>query len=194
MPAGFVGGAQTACGASASHSEKFLDCVANAMTKAGASAASVQFTRALFQQSHGQVGFMTSFQAGRPVDIAWITYSWRPDHQYGLLLLNGQPAIVNVEDLSLLDRKTLQQSFQFKDLQNQFPKAELFAGDRDGTTWPQAQTGLDGGTQFVLSYPLRNGCLTCAHAGDAIFSWNFSKQGKFLGTSYQGMTPAPLGN
>ena len=135
---------------------------------------------------------MTSFQKGSPVDIAWVTYSWRPDHQYGLLLLNGQPSIVNVEDLTALDQKTMQQSFQFKDLQNQFPKVALFAGDRDGTAWPDSQTGSDGGTQFVLSYPLRNGCLTCAHAGAAIFTWNFSKQGKFLGTSFQGMTPAPL--
>lgn len=190
MPPGFVGGAQTACGSPASSG--FLDCVVQQMTKAGASPAATNFTRELFKQNHGEVGFMTSFQASHPVDIAWITYSWRPDHQYGLLLVNGQPAIVNVEDIKLLDRKGMQQSFQFKDLQNQFPKVEIYAGDRDGQTWPQSQPGDSGGTQFVLSYPLRNGCLTCAHAGDAIFTWNFSSQGKFLGTSFMGMTPAPL--
>jgi hypothetical protein len=189
MPPGFVGSAQTACGASSSPG--LLDCVVQQMTKAGASPAAVKFTRELFKQDHGEVGFMTSFQAGQPVDTAWITYSWRPNHQYGLLLVNGQPAIVDVEDLKLLDRKSLQQSLQFKNLQNQFPKVEVYAGDRDGQTWPQAQSA-NGGTQFVLSYPLRNGCPTCAHAGDAIFTWNFSAQGKFLGTSFMGMTPAPL--
>jgi hypothetical protein len=32
----------------------------------------------------------------------------------------------------------------------------------------------------------------CARAGLAIFTWNFDAWGKFLGTSFQGMTPAPL--
>lgn len=190
MPPGFVGNSQTACGSQSSSG--FLDCVVQQMTKAGASPASTRFTRELFKQSRGEVGFLTSFQKGTPVDIAWTTYPWRPDHQYGLLLVNGQPEIVNVEDLKLLDRKGLQQSFQFKDLQSQFPKVEVYPGDRDGQTWPQSQAGDSGGTQFVLSYPLRNGCPTCAHAGDAIFTWNFSNQGKFLGTSFMGMTPAPL--
>jgi len=190
MPGGFVANAQTACGSSSS--PQFGDCVTTQMAKAGASPASVSFTRELYKQNHGEVGFMTTFQPGTPVDIAWVTYSWRPDHQYGLLLLNGQPGIVNVEDLTLLDRKSMQQSFQYKDLQNEFPKLDIFPGDRDGTTWPESQAGPNGGTGFVLSYPLRNGCATCANAGSAIFTWNFNKQGKFVGTSFQGMTPAPL--
>lgn len=190
MPGGFVANAQAACGSSSA--PQFGECVTREMLKAGASPSSMSFTRKLYNQNHGEVGFMTSFQKGLPVDIAWVTYSWRPDHQYGLLLLNGEPEIVNVEDVSLLDRKTMQQSFQYKDLLNQFAKVEIFPRDRDGTTWPESQPGPDGGTQFVMSYPLRNGCVTCANAGSAIFTWNFDKQGKLLGTSFMGMTPPPL--
>lgn len=190
MPGGFVANAESACGSSST--PQFGDCVAQQMSKAGASAASVNFTRELYKENHGEVGFMTSFQRGTPVDIAWITYSWRPDHQYGLLLLNGQPRIVNVEDLAVLDLKTMQQSFQYKDLRNQFAKLTIFPGDRDGMTWPESQPGSNGGTQFVMSYRLRNGCATCANAGSAIFTWNFDKEGKFLGTSFMGMTSPPL--
>jgi len=86
----------------------------------------------------------------------------------------------------------MQQSFQFQDRQNQFPKVSVWPGDRDGKTWPNSQTGDNGGLQFVVGYPLRNGCQTCANAGYAIFIWNFSKSGVLSGTSFMGMTPAPL--
>jgi len=108
------------------------------------------------------------------------------------LLVNGRPAIVNVEDLKLLDTKTMKRNFQFQDLKNQFPQVDVWPGDRDGLTWPDAQAGPNGGIQFVVAYPLLNGCHACARAGLAIFNWNFDSQGKFLGTTFQGMTPPPL--
>jgi hypothetical protein len=169
-----------------------VDCLIDQMGKAGAPPDAVSFTRALAKQSHGEFGVMTGFQTQSPVSFAWITYPLRANTNYGLLLVNGQPPIVNVEDLKLLDTKTMEQSFQFQDLKNQFPKVNLWPGDRDGTTWPNSQTGPNGGTQFVLSYPLRNGCHACAHAGFAMFTWNFDPQGKSLGTSFIGMTPPPL--
>jgi hypothetical protein len=190
MPAGFVADAQTACGTpSASH---FGDCVIEQMVKAGASTASVTFTRDLLKQSHGEAGVMTSFQHGTPVDIAWVTYPWRPDHKYGLLLLNGEPAIVNVEDLKLLDRRSMRDSLQYKALQKQFAKLDIFQGDREGKTFPDSQPSANGGAQFVLNYPLRNGCPNCGNAGSAMFTWNFDKDGKFLGTSFMGLLAPPL--
>ncbi len=159
------------------------------MPKAGASADAVSFTRELYKQN-GEVGIMTGFQKAGPVDIGWVSYPLRST--YGLLLLNGQPRILDAEDLKRLDQKTMRQSFQFQDLQNQFPNVNLWRGDRDGKTWPNSQTGPNGGQQFVIGYPLRNGCQTCANAGFALFTWNFSPSGRFTGTSFQGMTPAPL--
>ena len=85
----------------------------------------------------------------------------------------------------------MQQSFQFQSLQNQFPQVNLWPGDRDGKTWPNSQSGPKGGLQFTIGYPLRNGCQTCAHAGFALFTWNFSSSGRFMGTTFLGMTPRP---
>lgn len=189
-PQPFLTSAHAACDQSSRSG--FVDCVARQMAKAGAAPGAVSFTRELDNQTHGDVGFMTDFQKVGPIDIAWIQYAWRPNNNYGLLLVNGQPQMVNVEDLKQLDRKTMEQSFQFGDIKNQFPKVDLWPGDRDGKTWPNSQTGPDGGLQFVVSYPLRNGCPTCAHAGFAVFTWNFNPQGKFLGTSFMGFTPPPL--
>jgi hypothetical protein len=169
-----------------------VECVIDQMAKAGAPPDAVSFTRELHKQSHGEFGVITGFQNQSPVSFAWITYPLRANTNYGLLLVNGRPDIVNVEDLKLLDTKTMEQSFQFQDLKNQFPKVDLWPGDRDGTTWPNSQAGPNGGTQFVLSYPLLNGCHACARAGFALFTWNFDAEGKFLGTSFMGLTPPPL--
>lgn len=167
-------------------------CLMDQMTKAGAPAAAVSFARELYKQSHGDFGIMTGFQDQPPVAFAWITYPLRANTNYGLLLVNGKPPIVNLEDLKLLDTKTMRQSGQFQDLKSQFPQVDVWPGDRDGKTWPNSQPGPNGGTQFVVGYPLRNGCHACAAAGSAIFTWNVDAQGKFLGTSFIGMTPPPL--
>ena len=184
----FLATAHAAC----DNSSPAAGCMIEQMAKAGAPADAVSFTRELYKQSHGDFGVMTGFQNQSPVAFAWITYPLRANTNYGLLFVNGQPPIINVEDLHLLDTKTMERSFQFQDLKNQFPQANLWPGDRDGKTWPNSQTGPNGGIQFVVNYPLRNGCHACASAGSALFNWNFDAKGKFLGTTFLGLLAPPL--
>jgi hypothetical protein len=188
----FVTSAHAACDKSSGG--KFADCFMDQMSKNGAGADAVSFTHELYKQDHGDVGIMTGFQAVGPIDIAWITYPLRANTNNGLLLVNGQPRIIDMEDLKLLDQKAMQQSSDFQNLKAQFPKVDLWPGDRDGKTWPNSQPGPNGGLQFVASYPMLNGCHACARAGFAMFNWNFDAQGKFTGTTFIGMLPPPLGN
>jgi hypothetical protein len=190
VPQQFVAAAYSACDKSSGSDEG--ECFIGQMAKAGAPAMAVSFTRQLYKQSHGEFGILTGFQDEGPVAFAWINYPLRANTNYGLALVNGQPPIVNVEDLKLLDRKTMEQSPQFQDLKNQFPKVDLWPGDRDGKIWPNSEAGPNGGVQFTVGYPLLNGCHACASAGSAIFNWNFDAQGKFLGTAFMGLTPPPL--
>ena len=190
LPEQFMADAHAACDKTAPAS--IGPCIISQMAKAGASDDAVSFARELYKQNGGDVGIMTGFQAVGPVDFAWITYPLRANTNYGLLFVNGKPEIVNVENLNLLDRKGMEQTPQFKDLKFQFPQVDLWPGDRDGKTWPNSQIGPDGGVQFTVGYPLINGCHACARAGSAIFTWNFNAQGKFLGTTFVGMTPPPL--
>jgi hypothetical protein len=190
LPAQFMTTAHAAC--ERSSGSNYPDCLIGQMAKAGAPKDAVHFTRELYKQSHGEFGVMTGFQNEGPVAFAWITYPLRANTNYGLLLLNGEPRIVNVEDLKLLDVGTMKQSPQFRDLKAQFPNVDVWPGDRDGKIWPESQVGPDGGMQFTLAYPLIDGCHACARAGAAIFNWNFNAKGKFLGTSFQGMIDPPL--
>jgi hypothetical protein len=190
LPEQFMANAHAACDKTAPAG--IGQCIISQMAKAGASADAVSFARELYKQNGGDVGIMTGFQAVGPVDFAWVTYPLRANTNYGLLFVNGKPEIVNVENLNLLDRKGMEQTPQFKDLKFQFPQVDVWPGDRDGKTWPNSQTSPDGGVQFTVGYPLINGCHACARAGSAIFTWNFNAQGKFLGTTFVGMTPPPL--
>jgi len=189
IPPQFITAAHAACDQLLSST---AECMIGQMGKAGAPAEAVSFTRELYQENHGEFGIMTGFQDEGPVAFAWVTYPLRANTNYGLLLLNGQPRIVNVEDLKLLDVKTMKQSSQFQDLKGQFPSVDVWPGDRDGKIWPNSQAGPDGGIQFTVEYPLINGCHACARAGAVIFNWNFDAKGKFLGTAFQGMIDPPL--
>ena len=186
MPSIFLANAHKACD-NASQPPSFAECFIAQMSKAGAPAAAVAFTKMLYRQNGGDVGIMSAFNSVGPVDVAWIVYPLRANTNNGLLLVNGSPTIVNAKDLKLLDQKGMEQSFQFQDLQNQFPKVGVWPGDRDGTTWPNTQPGPNNGLQFILGYPLINGCHACAHAGTALFTWNFDAQGSSWGQPSWGL-------
>ena len=135
---------------------------------------------------------MAGFYDEGPVAFALIIYPLRANSNSGLLLVNGKPRIVNVEDLTLLDTKAMKESIQFERLKGQFPEVDVWPGDRDGKPWPGSHARPDGGIQFTVEYPLINGCHACAHAGFAMFNWNFDAQRKFLGTTFQGLITPPV--
>lgn len=170
----------------------FAECFIKQMQQGGAPAAAVAFTRELYKANGGDVGIMYGFHKVGPVDIAWINYPLRANTNDGLLFVNGQPRILNVEDLKLLDERNMEQDPQYQNTKAQFPKASLWPGDRNGAVWPNSQPGPSGGVQFTVGYPLINGCHACERVGSALFNWNFDSKGKFLGTTFIGMTPPPV--
>ena len=192
MPSTFLAVAHKACDNSP-QPPSYADCFINQMSKVGASPAAVAFTRELQKQSNGDVGIMSGFdKVGPVVDVAFITYPLRANTNNGLLFVNGTPKIINAEDLSLLNQAEMQQSPQFQNTKAQFPNVSVWPGDRDGTTWPNSNPNSEGGVSFTLGYPLINGCHACERAGFAEFNWKFGPTGKFLGTTFMGMTPPPV--
>ena len=191
MPATFLPAAHAACGKSP-NPQAFIQCFVAQMSKAGAPPAAVAFTKTLLKQSGGDFGIMSGFNAVGPVDVAFVIYPLRANTNNGLLFVNGTPTIVNAEDLNLLDQAGMQQSPQYQNTLAQFPKTSVWPGDRDGTTWPNANTNSEGGKSFTLGYPMLNGCHACEKVGTAEFNWKFGPTGKFLGTVFMGMTPPPV--
>jgi hypothetical protein len=192
VPASFLADAHKACNIASSGPNNMSKCFIDQMSKAGASPEAVAFTRALYKQSGGDVGIMTGFNKIGPVDVAFVTYPLRANTNNGILFVNGTPKIVNAEDLKLLNQTQMTQSPQYQNTLAQFPKTSVWPGDRDGTTWPNSNANSEGGTSFTLGYPLLNGCHACEKVGTAEFNWKFDAKGKFLGTTFMGMTPPPV--
>jgi len=187
----FLANAHAACDKTAGPAS-YGECFINQMSVAGASANAVSFTRMLYRQSDGQVGIMSAFKKYGPVDAAQVFYPLRANDNYGLLLVNGNPEVLDVDDLKRLDQAALQQNSLFQGIKQQFPKVDLFAGDRSGSEpWPRVQPLASGGQQFVVTYPLLDGCHACAHLALARFGWDFDANGKFLRTTVIPTPPPP---
>ncbi len=187
-PQDFLSKAHAAC--DKGNPPNYAECFIDQMSKAGAPAETVNFTRTYYQQSDGQVAIISGFDKVGLVDIARVMYPLRANDNYGLLLVNGDPKILDVDDLKKLDRAPMDQNPMYQSVKQKYPNTDLWPDDRSGTNWPQTRALPDGGQQFIVGYLLINGCHACAHVGSARFSWNFDPKGKFLGTKYI-VTPPP---
>jgi hypothetical protein len=184
-PQDFLAKAHQACDTSMS-AVSFPECFMNQISVQGAPADAVSFTRALYQQSDGQVGIMNAFKNFGPVDIAQVFYPLRANDNYGLLLVNGDPKMLDVDDLKRLDRTGMDQDAWYVGLKKKFPQVDIWPGDRSAKIpWPRVQPLPDGGIEFIVPYPLLKGCHACEGVGTARFGWEFDASGKFLKTVFQ---------
>jgi len=188
-PQDFIAKAHAAC--DQGNPPNYAECFMAQMSEGGAPTDAVNFTRMLFHESDGQVGIMSEFHKVGPLDIARVVYPLRANDNYGLLLVNGNPKVLDVDDLKRLDRMSMEQNPMYQAVKGRYPNMGLWPGDRSGTAWPQVNPLPDGGQQFIVGYPLINGCHACAHVGLALFAWNFDFSGKFLGTKYLPRPPPP---
>jgi hypothetical protein len=183
-PQDFLSKAHQACDTAMS-AVSFPECFMNQISVAGAPAEAVAFTRALYGQGDGQVGIMNAFKNFGPVDVAQVFYPLRANDNYGLLLVNGDPKILDVDDLKKLDRTAMDQDTWYQALKKKYPQVDIWPGDRSaGIPWPRVQQMPDGGIEFIVPYPLINGCHACEHVGAARFGWEFDASGKFLKTVF----------
>jgi len=188
-PQDFVTKAHAAC--DKSNPPDYSKCFIDQMSVSGAPARAVSFTLMLYRQSDGQVGIMIAFEKVGPVDVARVLYPLRANDNYGLLLVNGDPAVLDVDDLKKLNRTEMDQNPLYQAVKQRYTQTDIWPGDRSNPIWPQEKPTPDGGQQFIIGYPLINGCHACAHVGLARFAWNFDAKGKFLGTTYIPTPPPP---
>jgi hypothetical protein len=188
-PQDFVAKAHAAC--DKSNPPDYSKCFIDQMSASGSPARAVSFALMLYRQSDGQVGIMIAFEKVGPVDVARVMYPLRANDNYGLVLVNGDPAVLDVDDLKKLNRAEMEQSPLYQAVKQKYTGTDIWPGDRSGTMWPQEKPLPGGGQQFIIGYPLLNGCHACATTGLARFSWNFDGKGKFLGTKYIPSPPPP---
>lgn len=173
----------------APQAENYSHCFIEQMAKFGAPADAVAFTQGYAEQNHGVVAFLKGF---RPVDVVDVGYAYFPggaDFNGRWLLLNGTPAIINVDDLGLLPQAEMMKDPAYAALRRRYPHITLFDGDRAPEALPAAETLPDGGQWFTIDYPLKDHCRARALLGRASFRFDFDPTGRFLGAAFLKVTP-----
>ena len=160
---------------------RFGDCLISEMPKAGAPPAAVAFTRRV-QKQMGQIVYATNFRKAGKVDIVHVEYLLRANENQGWLLVNGTPAIIDVDDIQRLSTEILKGDRAYAALAQRYPHVMLFPDDRSSRDEPRVEALSDGGERFVVRYRLQDGCHACARVGSASFAFDFDQTGRFIGT------------
>lgn len=177
----------TACQGNADYGKCFVDEMGNL-----APSEAVAFSQTLLQNSPSRAGYLESLQEDGPVDLGTVTYPGAAGSVKGWVLVNGTPAIVNVDDLKLLPRSAMQSDPQFKALQTKYPRIQLAveSDHRRSDMTPQALHLNGGRERFLIDYAIKEPCQTCPVVARANFAFDFEVTGRFLGTKFINVVPA----
>ena len=154
-------------------------CFADSMQALGASPEAVAFTR-----SFGSGAYVRRFRETGRVDVAYVAFPFRQAGGGGILLVNGDPPIVDVDDVSLLPREGMEQDKVYSTVKTAYPRVTMWPGHRFQPQFPAVETLPDGGQGFVVPYGLRNFCHACELLGTAFFSFDFDKGGRLTGIRF----------
>lgn len=150
-----------------------------------ASSEALAFTQLLEAQKPSRLGYLDAIKEAGIVDLGYVIYPGARTKQ-GWVLMNGVPALINVDDLSLLPQAQLQKDPQYVALKKNHPQLQLVVIDDQRRTdaSPQIESNADGSERFLIPYALEENCQGCAPAGYAIFGFDFDAAGQFRGKKF----------
>ncbi len=163
-------------------------CFLNEMKSAGASPEALAFAESL-AASLGVV-YLRAFRQLEKVDVAYIEYAFRANELEGVLLVNGNPTPIDVDDDRFTIDAEMRKNAAYAALAEQYPRISVWPGDRFDSKLP-TMTSTGWGTQsFLVQYTLRDGCHACAVVGTATLAFNFDTQGNFHSTTVSSVAAA----
>jgi len=177
-PADFVETFHKACDSRGG--KLFSECFVDQMQKAGAPPAAVAFARRV-----DGMGYLSGFEEAGRVDLAFAEYPFRANENQLCFLVNGEPPLLDVDDLARLDRAALAANADYAVLARQFPNLAIFPGKRSEGRSLRAVRLRDGGQGFSIPYTLHDGCHACRIIGDLELRWDFDVEGRFVRIAVQ---------
>jgi predicted secreted protein len=168
----------------AQHKACFLD----AMKLAGASDEATAFVK---EFAANGLAYVRAFRDTGRVDIAYIEYLFRANDLDGVLLVNGTPPIIDVDDYKFLSQEDLRKNDDYAAVLQKYPNVGVFPVDRYHTELPVANVTPNGGQEFQVEYLLQDGCHACARIGTLIVAFDFDSSGRFTEVSALGVRPNP---
>jgi inhibitor of cysteine peptidase len=154
-------------------------CFLNEMKADGASPEAQAFAESL-ATSLGVV-YLRAFRHVERMDVAYIGYAFRANELEGVLLVNGNPSPIDVDDERFTVDVELKKNAAYAALAEQYPKISVWPGDRFDNKLPAVTSTGWGFQTFLVQYKLRDGCHACAEVGTATLGFKFDTQGNFQG-------------
>jgi predicted secreted protein len=174
---------RTTCGAG--NPADLESCFLTQMKNQGASNDAIAFSQSM--SSTGQL-YLNFFRKTGRVSVGYFTYVFRANDLNGVVLLNGSPSPINVDDPQYLTAATLAQNPVFQQLTTQHPNLMSFPSDRTNTIYPEIRDQSAGGQQALVRYLLKD-CHACATVATARVAFNFDASGKFTGAVLKAVIP-----
>jgi hypothetical protein len=155
------------------------NCFLSEMKAADASPQAVAFAKTTSDKG---LIFVRAFRKAGVVDIAYVEYPFRANELEGVLLVNGDPSIIDVDGQQFVARGNFSTIPTFATQASKHPQISIWPGDRFHTDKPIVKSLGSGQQSFIVDYILRNGCHACAKIGTVSLIFTFDQQGRFVGT------------
>jgi hypothetical protein len=110
--------------------------------------------------------YARAFRKVGTVDIAYIQYRFGANELDGVLFVNGDPAIIDVDSEKIASQSNFSKDPTYAALAKKHPQISIWQ-------------------LFVVEYILRDGCHACAQIGAASLNFTFDQQGRFTGVAAQ---------
>ena len=151
-----------------------------------ASSDAVAFAQMMASQKSRRLGYLTDLREYGLVDLGFVVYPGNANVKHGWVLLNGIPAVVNLDDVTILPKSALEKDAAYIALRQSHPQMQLAVNDnqRIPDSSPQIERLPGDGERFVVPYSLQESCANCAPLAQAIFGFDFNEAGKFTGAKF----------
>jgi hypothetical protein len=164
---------------------RYRDCFIDQMGEYASSDA-VAFAQMLASQKSPRLGYLTGLREYGLVDLGYVVYPGTQKLHQGWALLNGIPALINLDEVAVLPKSAMEKDTQYAALHQSHPQMQLVVNDeqRKADTSPQIERLPGEGERFVVPYSLQDPCAGCAPLAQAMFGFDFDDGGKFMGIKF----------
>jgi predicted secreted protein len=125
------------------------------------------------------LAYIRAFRDTGRVDIAYIEYLFRANDLDGVLLVNGTPPIIDVDDYKFLSQEDLRKNADYAAVLQEYSHANVFPSDRYDKELPVPIASTKHGQEFQVDYLIQDGCHACARIGSLLVNFLFDRSGKF---------------
>lgn len=165
----------------ATDAPRYRDCFIEEMGEYASSDA-VAFTQMMASQKSAYLGYLAGLREYGLVDLGYVVYPKNENMHHGWALLNGLPALINLDDVTMLPRSAMEKDAAYVALRQSHPRMQLVVSDeqRKADASPQIERLPGEGERFIVPYSLQEPCAKCTPLAQAIFGFDFNDAGKFV--------------